>query len=210
MTDLEYLLLAPVSLFVIIAPFSATPVFLAMTPQNTAAERDSMARLACIIGALVLLIFAASGGFFLSLLGVSIAAFQAAGGALLFLIALDMLEAKQSTRKISEEERKEGLNREDIAVTPLAVPLLVGPGAISTIILLKDRAEGIVQNLVLFASAVGVMLVTYLILRLASQGARFLNPLFIRVTQRLMGLLLAALAVQFIFNGITTSSIFGN
>ena len=210
MSHLEYALLAIVTLLAIVSPVSTAPMFLAMTPDDTREARARMARLACITVAIVLIVFAAFGAFLLKTLGITIAAFQTAGGILLLLIALDMLQAKESSRKISHEERQAGAEKEDIAITPLAVPLLAGPGAISSSILLASRADGWVQHSILYAAILLVALATFWVLRLAATGANWLNPLFLRASTRLMGLVLAALAVQFIFNGLAASPLFSN
>ena len=208
MSHLEYALLATVTLFAIVDPVSTAPMFLAMTPNDTRTAREHMARLACIIVAIVLLTFAVAGSFLLKTLGITIAAFQTAGGILLLLIALDMLQAKESTRKIIKEERDAGAEKEDVAVTPLAVPLLAGPGAISSSILLANRAEGWTQHAILYVAILFVSFTTYWILNLSAAGATWLNPLLLRVSTRLMGLLLAALAIQFVFNGLAASELF--
>lgn len=206
---LEFSLLAFVTLFVIVEPISIAPVFLAMTEGNSREERAKMVTLACTIMLFVLLLFAVAGAQVLDFLGISVAAFQTAGGILLLLIALDMLQAQPSRGKISPEESDEGTLKEDVAVTPLAVPLLAGPGAISTVILLANQAEGWNFRFALYGAIVLVSVVSFLVLRLANRGASWLNPLFLRVVTRLAGLLLAALAVQFIFDGVRDSGVFG-
>ena len=128
MNPLEFALLAFTSLFVVINPLSAAPIFLAMTPNDSLGERSRMAKLASIIVAGILLLFAIAGSKLLDTLGISIYAFQTAGGILLLLIALSMLQAKDPQQKISPEESAAGTAKEDIAATPLAVPLLAGNG----------------------------------------------------------------------------------
>ncbi|KAF0095260.1 MAG: hypothetical protein E1N59_1306 [Puniceicoccaceae bacterium 5H] len=210
MTALEFLLLAPVSLFVISGPISAVPLFLAITPDNTPHERVYMARVACIVAGCVLLAFAVLGEVIFRAMGITIPAFQVAGGVLLFLIALDMLKAEESRRQITPEESAYAARRDDIAVTPLAVPLLAGPGGISTAVLLQSQATTWLHMTILYVSVVLVMCVTFLVLRLSSHGVRWLNPLLLRVSRRLMGLILAAMAVQFVFNGLQSSGLLGD
>ncbi|MGK0236788.1 MAG: multiple antibiotic resistance protein [Candidatus Pelagisphaera sp.] len=207
MTLFEFAPLAFVSLFVVIGPFSAVPLFLAMTPGDTTQDRIHMAKLACITVAGVLLLFAIAGSFLLKIFGISIYAFQAAGGILLFLISLSMLQAKDPPQKISPEDSEAGAARDDIAVTPLAVPLLAGPGAISTSILLANQAESLTNRIVLYATIIVVSLSVFWILNISVRGAKWIDPLYLRVGTRLMGLLLAALAMQFVFNGIQSSGI---
>lgn len=204
----EFYILAPVTLFALVSPVSTAAMFLAMTPSNTAAERVRMARLACLVAGGVLLFFALSGETIFKTLGITVPAFQVGGGIILFTIALDLLRAQESPAKISPEEQREGTLKDDIAVTPLGVPLLAGPGAISTVILLNNRAVDWGQKAYLYVSIIGVLLLSFAILRLAATGARWLNPLVLRITNRLMGLLLAAIAVQFVFNGINAAEWF--
>jgi multiple antibiotic resistance protein len=201
----EYLLLVPVSLFAIVGPVSASAVFLAMTPENTEVERIRTARLACLVATGVLFFFAISGELLFKAIGITVPAFQVAGGLLLFTIAMDLLRAQESPTKLTAEEKHEGANKEEIAVTPLGVPLLAGPGAISTVILLNNRADYWYEKLYLYFCISAVMFVSFLILQVAAKGARRLSPLFLKVSNRLMGLLLAAIAVQFVFNGIKSA-----
>lgn len=199
----EYILLAASSLFVIIDPIAVVPAFLAMTPTDTEAARIRMARLACVVLASVLLLFAVTGEWIFKLLGVTIEAFQAAGSIVLLLVALDMLQARRSPVQETAEETYAGAAKEDIAITPLAMPMLAGPGAITTAILLHNQAEGWIQQITLYGIIVAVSGISYLILRWSVHGARWLNPIAMRITTRIMGLLLAAVAVQFMINAIT-------
>lgn len=203
----EYTILAFVSLFVVIEPLSVAPIFLAMTPHDSSKSRIRMAKLACFLVALVLLLFAFSGSALLNVFGITLPAFQTAGGILLFMISLDMLKAQAPKQKITSEESDAGAEKDDIAVTPLAIPLLAGPGAISTSIMLANQSQGWEQKASLYTVIVFISLISYVILRLAIKGANWLNPIFLKVTTRLLGLILAALAVQFIFNGLLESKL---
>lgn len=207
MTLTEFVPLAFVSLFVVIGPFSAAPIFLAMTPNDSVVERVRMAKLACVIVAAVLLVFAIAGTHLLSIFGISIPAFQTAGGILLLLIAFSMLQAKDPPQKISPEDSQAGAAKDDIAVTPLAVPLLAGPGAISTSILLADKADNLANHIALYLIIVIVAASVFYILKAFAIGAKRIDPLYLRIATRLMGLLLAALAMQFVFNGIKSSGL---
>lgn len=198
----EYILLTASSLFVIIDPLSLVPLFLAMTPDDTPQRRIRMARLACLISAVVLAVFALAGKWIFEFLGITLPAFQMAGSIILLLIALDMIHAQRSTVQETPEEVNAGTEKEDIAVTPLAVPMLAGPGAISTIILLRSRAEGVTQQAALFGCILAVCFASYVILRLSAHGARWLNPIVLRISTRLMGMLLAAIAFQFLINAL--------
>jgi multiple antibiotic resistance protein len=127
-------------------------------------------------------------------------AFQMAACVILLLIALDMLQAKPSATRESREETEAGAGKDDIAITPMGVPLLCGPGAISTIILLHSKANGLPQQLALFGCIAVVCFAGYLILRLAAHGGKLLSPIAMKIGTRLMGLLLAAIAFQFLLN----------
>lgn len=207
MTLIEYTLLAVSSLFVIVDPIAIVPAFLAMTAEDTPQQRIRMARIACAIMVVVLFAFALLGQRILNFLGIELPAFQIAGGLILLLIALDMLRAQRSRVQETREETDAGAAKDDIAVTPLAIPMLAGPGAISTAIILHNRASGFVQEVALCGAIFFVGLVSYVILHVSAHGARWLNPILMRITTRIMGLLLAAVAFQFIVNALSTLGI---
>ncbi len=200
----EYTLLAASSLFVIVDPLAVIPAFIAMTVSDSPAQRIRMARLACFVVAGVLLFFALTGQLIFKILGITLPAFQIAASIVLLLIAIDMLRAQRSRVQQTHEETEAGAEKTDIAVTPLAIPMLAGPGAISTVILLQGQARDIPQRLALYLCIGGVAALTYLILRLSAHGARWLSPIVMNIAIRIMGLLLAAVAVQFMLNAIQT------
>jgi multiple antibiotic resistance protein len=203
MNLLEYSLLATSSLFAIVDPIAVVPTFLAMTPEDTPEQRIKMARLASVVTAAVLLGFALTGKWIFKLLGITLPAFQMAGSIVLLLVALDMLRARRSPVQETMEETRAGAAKEDIAITPLAVPMLAGPGALSTSILLQNQAQGWAQQLALDLSIILVSAACYLILRWSAQGARWLSPIALKIGTRIMGLLLAAVALQFMINALT-------
>jgi multiple antibiotic resistance protein len=151
----------------------------------------------------VLLAFAVAGKLIFRLLGITIPAFQLAGSIVLLLVALDMLRARRSRVQETEEETNAGTAKDDIAITPLAVPMLAGPGAISTAILLHSRAANFAQQVSLLVCIVLVCAVTYVVLAISTRGARWLSPIVMKLIERLMGLLLAAIAMQFLVNALT-------
>jgi multiple antibiotic resistance protein len=202
MTLLEYTLLAASSLFVIVDPIATVPAFLAMTHAETPEERIGAARLACWVMAGVLLAFAFAGKWIFKLLGITLPAFQMAGSIVLLLVALDMLRAQRSRVQETKEETAAGRAKEDIAITPLAIPMLAGPGAISTVILLHNQADGLTKRAALCACILGVALISYLIFRFSARSTRWLNPIAMRLATRIMGLLLAAVALQFLLNAL--------
>jgi multiple antibiotic resistance protein len=202
MEILNFALMSAGSLFAIINPLAAVPTFFAMTPENTEAERLRMARTACVTATGVLILFAVTGNALFSVLGITIAAFQMAGGLLLLLVSLDNLRAKRSGVQETEEEKAAGAEKADVSITPLAIPMLSGPGAITTAILLASRAKTIVYDGILFLLFLTVGLASYLIFRVAIKKASKINPIVMNITTRLMGLMLAATAVQFIIDGV--------
>jgi multiple antibiotic resistance protein len=199
---LEYAFLTFGSLFAIVDPFAAIPTFLALTSRDSQAERRRMARTACITCAGVMSAFALLGPTIFHLFGITLAAFQVAGGLVLLLSALDMLRAQKSGMKETPEEFAEGMSKDDIAITPLAVPLLAGPGAITTSIVMAGRATTSVHKLIFFALISLVAFVSYWTLTLAAASAKKLSSTILNIITRLMGLLLAAIGVQFILSAL--------
>ena len=208
MTLTAFFLLALSSLFVVVNPIAAVPAFIAMTPRDTVEARVRMAGLACLVAAGVLILFAISGKWIFEFLGVTLPAFQVAGSLLLLSIALDMLHAKRSAAQETREETEAGTSKDDIAITPLGVPMLAGPGAISTSLILMSQAQTWTHKTALIIAIAIVGLACYLILRISAHGARWLNPLALKLFTRLMGLLLAAIAVQFAIKGLQETSLF--
>jgi len=199
---LEYILLAASSLFVIVDPLAVVPAFLAMTPNDTAEQRIRTARLACGVAAGVMLVFSFAGQLLFKVMGITMPAFQIAASILLLIVALDMVRAQRSRVQETHEETKAGTEKTDIAVTPLAIPMLAGPGAISTTVLLQNEAKTIPQHIALYCCILLVAFVSFLILRVSARGARWLSPIMMSIAIRIMGLLLAAVAVQFMLNAI--------
>ena len=199
---LEFILFAASSMVVIMDPLGNVPAFLAMTVQHSTEERTRMARMACVIAALLLIAFTLVGEVIFRILGISLPAFQLAGSIILLLIALDMLRARRSRVQETREETAAAADMADIAVTPLAVPLLAGPGAISTVLLLKSKADSWDKLTALLVIIAAVSAVSYFVLALSARGAKWLGPVTLRVTTRIMGLLLAAIAMQFLLNAL--------
>jgi MarC family membrane protein len=173
-----------------------------MTPTDTPVQRIRMARLACWVTAGVLIGFAVAGQYLFKYLGITIPAFQLAASIVLLLVALDMLRAQRSRVQETSEETAAGIEKTDIAVAPLAIPMLAGPGAISTAILLHNQAANFAQQIALYGCILAVCFACYVILRLSARGAQWLSPIAMNITVRIMGLLLAAVAIQFMLNAI--------
>lgn len=202
MTLTEYTVLSLSSIFIVVDPIASVPAFIAMTPNDSPAAKLRMARLACSGAGGVLIIFAAAGKWIFQVMGITLPAFQLAGSILLLRIALDMLYGRRSGTRETDEEVAEAAAKDDIAITPLAVPMLAGPGSISTALILLNQAKGAAQVIALFVSIIAVSVAAYWIMWLAVRGAHYLNPLALKLLTRLFGLLLAAMAVQFIINAL--------
>ncbi len=202
MAPIEYGVLAFSSLFVIVDPIATVPAFLAMTARESTAQRLRTARVACMVAVGILAGFALVGQFLFSLLGITLPAIQVAGALVLLLVSLDMLRAQRSPVQETAAETAEGASKDDVAVTPLAVPMLAGPAAISTVMLLQAQAPTWAHRGMLLACVTLVGLASYVTLALGASGARWISPLAEKIITRLMGLLLAALAIQFLFNGL--------
>ncbi len=197
--DSAFLITAFVTLFVIMDPPGMTPMFLALTQGMDNARRRVIALRACMTGAIMLIAFALVGEKLLGFIGISMHAFRIAGGILLFLTALDMLFERRGKRR---KDRAEEDDHEDPSVFPLAIPLISGPGAITSVILLAGQQPGWAGLSVVIGVMLSVILLVYLCFLSASFFERLLGKTGIIVLTRVLGMLLAALAVQFVLDGI--------
>jgi multiple antibiotic resistance protein len=191
------------SIFFIVDPLAAIPAFLVMTAEDNEAKRRQMARQASWTVFFVLTSFSLAGSLIFKLFGITLPAFKIAGGLVLFLVAVDMLQARRSGTQEVAEERIEGTVKEEIGVTPLGIPMLAGPGAISTVMVLMGQSRNWWQAIPVFAAIAITALVSYLILGGANRVRKHLGETGIRILMRLMGLVLSAISVQFIINGFT-------
>lgn len=206
---METLLVAFTTFFATIGPADLALVFLALTRDSSPEERKSYALRGVLIGGGILLFFAVFGEPILGLFGITLPALRTAGGVLLLLISIDMVFARSSGgTSTTTEEDLEARERDDISVFPLATPLIAGPGAISAVILLIAGTEGdYLKDVMVIAGLLAILLLTYLSLRLAMPLQRLLGVTGLHVVSRIIGVLLAALAVQFVFDGIKTSGL---
>ena len=205
---LETALVAFTTFFATIGPLDTAALFPALTPQNTARERRAMARKGSLIGGGILVFFALFGEGVLRAFGITLPALRCAGGVLL-LIAVDMVFARGSGGTTSTaDERAEAQAKQDISVFPLATPLIAGPGAIgAAILLVADAQREPLRIAIVVAALLAVVLLTYLLLLAAAQVQKLLGVTGLQVITRVMGVLLAALAVQFLFDGIAASGL---
>jgi multiple antibiotic resistance protein len=197
----QFALITFTSILFIVDPIAALPSYLVITQDETAEQRRATALRACVAMALLLIGFGVGGRWIFRAFGITLPAFRIAGGLILWFVAMDMLRAQRSTQE-SREELAEGQAKEDVALTPLAMPILAGPGAISTVMVLAGEAHSFARGAVVYASVALTALISYLILRLGERLVNFLGGTGIRVVTRIMGLLLAALATQFVVTGI--------
>jgi multiple antibiotic resistance protein len=195
-----------VTFLVVVEPVSVIPIFIALTEGASELERRRMARKGVFIAAVILVLFSVVGGPFLKLLNISIDAFRIFGGLLLFLIALEMVFARMSGTRTSDPEEAEGRRRADISVFPLAFPFIAGPGALATILLAFGPASG---DPLLFGGLIACVLVvlvlTLLTLYAASPLMRVMGVTGANVVNRLFGVVLGALSVQFVIDGVRAS-----
>lgn len=199
------LLLIFTSILFIVDPFAVIPTFLAMTARDTPAQRRVLARRGAWTCAVTLIAFALGGSAIFRIFGITIGAFKIAGGVLIGLNALDMVQARRSQQRETPAEKAEGIEKEDIGIMPLGLPMLAGPGAISTVMVLALGAKSVAATAAIYVSILLTALLTYLVLAAASMLERRLGQTGMRILTRLMGLVLCAIAVQFIVDGIRLS-----
>ena len=191
------------AVFFVIDPIANVPIFLTITAGDSLDQRQRTAWRAALATWVTLSIFALAGGLIFRLFGISFSAFKIAGGLMLLLMAIDMMRAQPSPTRTSPEEQGEASQREDIAIFPLAIPMLAGPGAIATVTVLMSRAAWHpVRTAAVFAAVTVTCAVAWLMMRAASRAERFLPKTLLRALERIMGLLLAAVAIEFIAGGI--------
>lgn len=201
--ELKFAVVAFSAVFFVVDPFVAVPFFMAITADDPAEKRRKMALRASVAAFITLTLFALAGGLIFQAFGVSLGAFKIAGGLMLFLMALDMMRAQPSRTRSTSEEQEEGIAREDVAIVPMAIPMLAGPGSIATVMMLMSRAAWqVVPTAAVFVAIAVTCLISWLLLRSAAAAERFLSKTALHVAQRVMGLLLAAVAVEFVVGGV--------
>jgi multiple antibiotic resistance protein len=189
------------SLFSIVDPIAVVPVFVALTGQQPLAQQSNTALRASIVCFAVLSAFGLAGHFIFSFYGFTMGAFKIAGGLLVFNVAFDMLKARQSKTKQTDEERTEAASKADVGLMPLGLPLLSGPGAIATVMVFGAKAKGTPQKIGVYAAIFAVSVLTFFILRSSVWVARLLGTTGMNVVVRIMGLILAAVGMQFVIDG---------
>jgi multiple antibiotic resistance protein len=201
----RFSVLALSSIFFLVDPFAAIPSFLAITESADPARRKRMARKACITCFIVLTSFALGGQLIFRMFGITLPAFEVAGGLILLLIGLDMLEAKRSPTQEALGDTEEAAAKEDAGIVPLGIPMLAGPGAISSVMVLVGQVPSIFhwEMGAILGSITFTCLISYWVLAGAGRVRQVMGETGIRILVRIMGLLLVALAMQFFVNGLT-------
>ena len=201
----RFSVLALSSIFFLVDPFAAIPSFLAITESAEPPRRKRMARKAALTCFIVLTSFALGGQLLFRMFGITLPAFEVAGGLILLLIGLDMLQAKRSPTQEASGDTEEAAHKEDAGIVPLGIPMLAGPGAISSVMVLVGQVPKLWHwEMGAILGAIGfTSLVSYWVLAGASQVRRVMGETGIRILVRIMGLLLVALAMQFFVNGLT-------
>ncbi|PXX77742.1 MarC family protein [Rivihabitans pingtungensis] len=190
-----------IALLVLVNPIGAIPIFIGLTPDASAQERKRIAKTASIAVAVIILTFVALGDSLIRLLGISMGSFQVGGGILVMMISLSMMNAAPTATKTTRQETEEAGGRANIAVVPLALPLLTGPGTISTVIIYSGHAHGWWGYLSLVICALLIALACYVAMIAATPVSRMLGQTGINIVNRVMGMLLAALSVEIIADG---------
>ncbi|MCI4331449.1 MAG: MarC family protein [Thermoplasmata archaeon] len=206
MNEIGFLLAVGVSVFALVDPVGALPFFVSLTEGFPDADRRIVLGRAVLVLGSILGIFALVGRFLFAAFGFTLAAFEIAGGIILFLVAVEMLTGGTRSTKMTDAEREEALARRDeISVVPLGIPLLAGPGAISTVMIYEGNAGGDVFEIVaVFAAIAATTVATWLILGYGQRILRVIGRVGVMALTRVMGLLLAAVAVQFVINGLVS------
>jgi multiple antibiotic resistance protein len=206
MTDLPLFGAIVLTIFAIVDPVGALPFYLSLTEGFDAADRQVIVQRAVLVLGGVLTVFALLGRFLFAAFGFSLGAFEIAGGILLFVVAFDMLQGEMTRTKLSSQDRAESIARRDeLSVVPLGIPLLAGPGAISTVMIFEGNAGNDPWVVVAtFAAILITAAATFVILRLGDRILRSLGRVGVMAMTRVLGLILAALGVQFVLNGISS------
>jgi len=201
----ELFVSAFVTFLVVIDPPGCAPIFAGLTKGATPAHRRAMAVRSVLIAAGILLFFALLGEDLLRALGISLSAFRIAGGIMLFLIAIDMVFEKRTERREHRAQEVSASEAEDISVFPMAIPMIAGPGSIASVMLLMARSEGLARSLMVLGALVATLVLTLVALLAAGPLMRLLGHKMEAMISRLLGVILAALAAQFVIDGVERS-----
>ena len=202
--ELQYLLFCLSTLFTVVNPLGITPVFAAMTERFSNADQIRIARKGIITGSTVLVIFTLLGSFIFRFYGITVEAFQIMGGIIFFRSGLRMLDAQVGRSRTTQSERDEFKDSDELAISPIGVPLITGPGAITGVVILSGKGSSDFSIITLLLAVIITMTLFYWILRAGNVLAKRIGITGMRVIERMMGLILMVIAVQFIINGLET------
>jgi len=202
--ELQYLIFCLSTLFAVINPLGITPIFVAMTEKYDSETRSKIARKGIITGSIILIVFTLLGSIIFQFYDITVEAFQIMGGVIFFRSGMRMLDAKVGRSRTTESEREEFKDTDEIAISPIGVPLITGPGAITGVVILSGKAPTNFSVLVLLFSVIISMFIFYFILKAGNYIGQKIGIAGMRVIERMMGLILMVIAVQFIINGIET------
>ena len=203
-TELQYLLFCLSTLFTVVNPLGITPIFAAMTEKFSNDDQKRIAQKGILTGSIVLIVFTLLGSFIFRFYGITVEAFQIMGGVIFFRSGLRMLDAQVGRSRTTQSERDEFKDSDELAISPIGVPLITGPGAITGVVILSGKGTSEYSILVLLLSVIITMSLFYLILRAGNYLAKRIGIAGMRVIERMMGLILMVIAVQFIINGVET------
>ncbi len=201
METLKNFITVLIPLLIIMDPLGNLPFFILFTKENSPSERSKIAFIASSVACIILIFFSLTGDYVLRFFGISLPAFQIAGGFIFFIYSLQLLHLIPSGIKTTEEEEKEGVKKEKVAMVPLATPLLAGPGAITAVLVWQQSHDSPFSMILLLGAIITACIVVYLVFYCGERILRVMGIGGIRVITRLMGLILAVIAVQFIVNG---------
>jgi len=199
---MDFLILSIVSIITLINPVGIIPNYINLIDNFSLEEQKEITLKACLVAFLVLIVFAVMGNFIFIFFNLTIYAFKVVGGVLFFRIGLNMLESKISRTKSTPMEEKEAMHKDDITYTPLGIPLIAGPGAITSVMILSENTSSITEKAIFIIAIFVCILSTYLILSVSKKLSKMIGMTGIRIVQRVMGIILMAIAVQFIFDGL--------
>lgn len=203
--NFEFFILCFSSLFTLINPIGIVPIFLSITQDYNKKERDIIAAKSIFFSFFVLLVFALIGDFIFSFYNITIHGFRIAGGILLLKISFDMIESKRSRTRTTPSEELEAEEKNEIAYTPLSIPLIAGPGSIASMMILSSEAQNTVDKLTLLSTLVIVLIITFIIFKLSKILSKNFGKLGLRILQRIMGLILMVISIEFILKGVKNS-----
>lgn len=199
---IQYFLLVFMSFFTLINPLGSMPVFLSMASDLKSRERNRTARKAVVVAFFTLLLFAFAGDYIFQLFGISVNSLKVVGGFIFLMVGHDMLEARLGRTKVSDKEKKVNAYVNDISITPLAIPMICGPGAITNAVVLMQEADSPVKIVLLILAIASIMLLTYLIYFGGAKILHFIGETGNKVMMRIMGLIVMVIAVEFLFGGL--------